>query len=418
MSGDRDAVIAAAEARRAALFADRDAGRPSLPPRWWRQQAHLTVPASDAAMVRKALERGTAPIAHLMAAVGAEARDVAERLKVDLGGVERLLERPRSAPVVMIDLEDGTPGSADGRAASVANAADAFSLEIRSDVSGRPLRFLRPPGLERASGVNELLRVLWDARQPPDAVVLPKVGDADEVGLAIDLLEEAEQSRGLPSGSIRIALLIESAAAVLRLADLAERAGSRLCGLIFGLADFAADLRLPVVALAHPAAEWARTQVVAVAGSRDVPAIDAMTFVFPVADPGGTAASNRAAFLDALATVYADARDAHAAGMSGKLVGHPAQLFVTLLAFEAAVPDDALRVAASSVERYAAARDAGQGAVMIDGHMVDVATDRHARSLLRYAAANGRLDADRAFTLGIIDATERAALSAEKDSER
>jgi citrate lyase beta subunit len=259
--------------------------------------------------------------------------------------------------------------------------------------------------------------VLWDARQAPDAVVLPKVRDADEVGLAVDLLEQAEGRRGLPPGSIRVALLIESADAVLRLTDLAERAGLRLCGLIFGHADFAADLRLPDVDLAHPAASWARTQVVAVAASRDVPAIDAMTFAFPVADPGGTAASNRAAFLGALAAVYSDARNAGAAGMSGKLVGHPAQLFATLLAFEAAVPDDALRTAASSVERYAAASDTGQGAVMIDGRMADVATDRHARGLLRRATANGRFDADRALALGIIDAAERAALSAEEGSE-
>ena len=311
-------------------------------------------------MVRKALERGTAPMARLMAAAGVQPPDLADRLDVDLDAVERLLERPRSAPVVMIDLEDGTPGAAGGREAAVANAADGLSLEIHGDVSGRPLRFLRPPAWSVRRAWTSSSAVPGDARQAPDAVVLPKVRDADEVGLAIDLIEEAEKRRGLPSGSIRVALLIESADAVLRLADLAERAGSRLCGLIFGHADFAADLRLPDVDLAHPAATWARTQVVAVAASRDVPAIDAMTFAFPVADPGGTAATRTVRpSWTRLAAVHSDARNAEAAGMSGKLVGHPAQLFVTLLAFEAAVPDDALRTAASSVERYAAASDAG-----------------------------------------------------------
>ena len=411
-------AIAAGERRRADMSARRSGDRPSLPLRWWRQQAHLTVPGSDAAMVRKALERGTGPMARLMAAVGVDARDVAERLGAEIQVVEQLLERPRSASVVVVDLEDAQADRMDVRATGVANAAQAFSSDVAPRAAGRPLRFLRPPGLGARHGVTELLAVLWAAQHPPDAVVLPKVRDADEVGLLLELLDTAERARAFEPGSIRVSLLVESAPAVLRLADIAERAGSRLCGLIFGPADFASDIGLPEVGAEHPVAVWARTQVIAVAASRAVPAIDGMTFAYPVPDPTVGAAASRETFLDRLGAVYADARAAHAMGMHGKWVGHPAQLFATLLAFETAVSAAALETAASSVERYRAARDDGLGATMIDGRMADVATDRHARMLLRDATANGRFDPQRALSLGIVDATERDQVIADMGDER
>jgi len=45
---------------------------------------------------------------------------------------------------------------------------------------------------------------------------------------------------------------------------------------------------------------------------------------------------------------------------------------------------------------------------MIAGVMSDRATDRHARAVLRQAAAMGRLEPDRAVTLGVIGSAERA----------
>jgi hypothetical protein len=77
-----------------------------------------------------------------------------------------------------------------------------------------------------------------------------------------------------------------------------------------------------------------------------------------------------------------------------------------LLAFETALGDDAIEHEASKLEAYNVAVTADQGATMIDGVMSDRATDRHARRLLRQAAAIGRLDPDRALALGVIDASE------------
>ena len=95
-------------------------------------------------------------------------------------------------------------------------------------------------------------------------------------------------------------------------------------------------------------------------------------------------------------------------GMLGKWVGHPAQLFAVLLAFDAAFSGEALEREAAKLEAYTeSVEGAGKGATMIDGVMSDRATDRHARVVLRQAVAMGRFDADRALAAGR-DRDERA----------
>jgi citrate lyase beta subunit len=104
--------------------------------------------------------------------------------------------------------------------------------------------------------------------------------------------------------------------------------------------------------------------------------------------------------------VYQDTVTARDLGMSGKWVGHPAQLFAVLLAFEAGQSDASLEAEAQKLEAYQAALDADLGATMIDGVMSDRATDRHARVVLRRATATGRFPAARAHALALISDDE------------
>jgi citrate lyase beta subunit len=93
--------------------------------------------------------------------------------------------------------------------------------------------------------------------------------------------------------------------------------------------------------------------------------------------------------------------------MSGKWVGHPAQLFAVLLAFEASVDDATLDREAAKLRAYRVAEDQeGRGATIIDGVMSDRATDRQAREVLRRAVAWGRFDQDEALKLGVITPEE------------
>ena len=71
--------------------------RADLPLRYWRQQAHFTTPAADAAMARKAVEGGTAPVARMLERLGLTAADLADRLELPIGPRRGPACRPRRA---------------------------------------------------------------------------------------------------------------------------------------------------------------------------------------------------------------------------------------------------------------------------------------------------------------------------------
>ena len=420
MSASDDALAAAiadGDARRLSIAASLADRRTELPLRYWRQAAHLTTPAADAVMARKAVEGGTAPVARMLERLGLTAADLAETLGLPTDLVEARLSTPARAPMVMLDGEDAiAPGDAVAQRA-LAVAADTFATADWGTATASPsLRFYRPPGLALDTTVRDLYTLLWRLREqtqdvasfPLDGIVMPKLEHPDEVDLVHDLLDRAESDLGLVPGRLRVAYLIEGGWAAVQLPELARRAAPRLAALIFGIADFSADLGLPAIGTDHPLAVWARAELIATAGAVGVPAIDGMTLAYPVADPGLDAAANRTRWLERMRLVYDDTVTARDLGMTGKWVGHPAQLFAVLLAFEAGQTDAALDAEATKLEAYQSALDAEQGATMIEGVMSDRATDRHARVVLRRATAAGRFDPARALALGVIDAHEFA----------
>lgn len=414
------AALAAAEERRDELMARLSAHQATLPLRYWRQQAHFTVPADDPAMTRKALRNGTAPMARLMERYGVSATALAARLELAAAVVEELLARPQPAPLVILDGEDALAPGDEAADVALRNVVALLSepAELRDGVP--PLRFFRPPGPTDGAGMRTLLTLLWALAErsgaahpsldapssggpfPLDGIVVPKIRHPEEIDLVDEVLTEAEADLGLPSASVLLAILVESGWAVAQLPEIARRAAGRLCALIYGPVDHAADIGLPAIAPDHPVTRAARTAIVDVAGAVGVPAIDGMTLAYPVADPALDEAANRERFLDRVALVYRDARDARALGMLGKWVGHPAQLFAAMLAFDDAFAAERLSAEAAKLEEYRSGTRSGRGAMIIAGEMSDRATDRHARVLLRQAVAVGRFEPDRALELGII----------------
>lgn len=414
---DLEAAIRASDGRLVQLRADLAGRVADLPLRFWRQQAHLTVPATRD-VATKALTRGTAPMGRILDRFGVEPQALADRLGVDADAVRRLLDGPRSAPVVMLDAEDALAPSDAAAAQGRVDAIDALSTAPRQ--AGSPsLRFYRPPGLALGTTAREVFSVLWGlverhgpAAMPLDGVVIPKLDQPEEVDFVHEMLLQAERALGIAEGAIRTAYLVESAACVDQLDAIAVRASDRLCALVFGLADYSADLGLPTIAADHPVADWARARMINTAAAVGVPAIDGMTLAYPVSDPTLGAEADRTRFLERMALVHGDAVRAQECGMQGKWVGHPAQLFAVLLAFDSAFTAETLEREAAKLAAYAVAVDeAGSGVTVIDGVMSDRATDRHARVLLRRATAMGRFDAQRALQLGVIDASESEELA-------
>jgi citrate lyase beta subunit len=361
-------------------------------------------------MARKAVEGGTAPVGRMLERLGLTAADLAEALELPVAVVEARLASPARAPLVMLDGEDAIAPGEEVAQRALAVAAETFAGADWGTTTATPsLRFYRPPGLAIDTTVRDLYTLLWRLRErnpapaafPLDGIVMPKLEHAEEVDLVHELLDRAERDLDLTPGGLRVAYLIEAGWSAVQLPALAQRAAPRLAALIFGIADFSA-----AIGTDHPLAVWARAELIATAGAVGVPAIDGMTLAYPVTDPSLDAAANRARWLERMRLVYQDTVTARDLGMSGKWVGHPAQLFAVLLAFEAGQSDELLEAEAKKLEAYQTALDAEQGATMIDGVMSDRATDRHARVVLRRATATGRFDARRAHALGLIDDDE------------
>lgn len=410
-----EAAIRDGNAMRRALGARLGLRRAHLGIRFWRQSAHLTTPASQPEVARKAVEGVTGAVERALERHRLTPATLADALDLPREVVAGLLETGFRPPVVVLDAEDAIAPGADVAARATTVAADVLTHADWGPAGAGTLRFFRPPGLALEGSVRDLLSLLWTLREVSpdtfllDGIVMPKVDHPEEVDLVNELLSRAEADLHIPIGSVRVSYLVESGSALARLPEIALRAAPRLASLIFGLADYSADLGLPSIAGDHPLALLARAEIIAVAGAVGVPAIDAMTLEFPVADPSRDAVANRQLWLDRMRLVYDDAVRARDLGMNGKWVGHPAQLFAVLLAFEGGMTHEILEREAAKLEAYDAAVAAEIGVTMIAGEMTDRATDRHARALLHRATAQGRFDPDRALALGVIGDNDLAA---------
>lgn len=335
------------------LLARTGSRRLELEPRFRRQRAHLTCPATVWKYVEKACTAS-------------------------------------AADLVMLDLEDSIPRGderalADGRA-NVVRA-------LRELDWGERLRFFRPRGLELDPGFEDLRAVIAGAGARLEGIVYPKIEDPDEVRLLDATLGELERAHGLPAGQVRIELLVESAAGEAELANIA-RASRRLVGLVFGAFDHWSSLGMVVpYAFDHPLVDGARAAIVKAAALVGVPAIAEMTLAYPTKDKSE---AERAA---ALAECKRDAEHARRMGFRGKWTGIPAQTEIALQVF--GLDPDAVAAAVRRVRAFLEAERAGRGAVMIDGRMTDRATDRVDRVFLNAAWQEGLLDEDSARELGV-----------------
>jgi citrate lyase subunit beta/citryl-CoA lyase len=93
---------------------------------------------------------------------------------------------------------------------------------------------------------GDVIEVVGNAGPRLDEIMLPKVQSAAEV-VALDLLlTQVEKNSGLPSGHIGIEAQIETARGLINVDDICA-ASPRLEAIIFGPADFAASIEMPVL---------------------------------------------------------------------------------------------------------------------------------------------------------------------------
>ena len=89
---------------------------------------------------------------------------------------------------------------------------------------------------------RDVVDVAEQAGDRLDTVLIPKVACAGDVHFVATLLEQIEAAHGLPR-PIRISVLIETAAGMHRVDEIAAACPERMEAMVFGVADYAASIR-------------------------------------------------------------------------------------------------------------------------------------------------------------------------------
>jgi citrate lyase beta subunit len=418
---DLKSIAELAQTSRPDLLAQRSRTSAELPLKYWNQQAHFTTPASGSP--EKAIQ-GLSAVSKILKRFDLTPQLIASHT----GAPENILDdiihqENRHSPFVMVDAEDAVALTEE----SIPQAREGAIRCFTQEDWGTTLPFFRPGGLLLQSCVDDLITVLtgvWDASEPGEypiaGIVWPKSEHPEELIWVCNLLKEIESHVGLPENSIKLEFLVESGYALAQLTDLVKATAHRLAGIIWGIADYAADTNLPRIENNHPLCDWARYEIVNLAGAVNVPAIDNMTLNYPTPLHRGSdltdqqTEENRIGILDALKECYDDANHGIESGMSGKWVGHPMQLLMVMTAYRNAIPADQIEKDVSEIEAYTQVVESGAGATIlgtgVDEYMADRATDRHLRARLRKATAWGALDKEKSKSLGIISSEEYAQL--------
>jgi citrate lyase subunit beta/citryl-CoA lyase len=259
------------------------------------------------------------------------------------GDSEKMLQRSAGvlADILLLNLEDGVALSQKIEARrKIFDALKTIHFGDREIV-------VRINPVDSDLGLADLAAIV---PAHPEGICLPKVENAEEINSADAAIRKIETAHGLPQGSIKLHAMIESAAGVLRAAEIAS-ASPRMASLIFGSADYAADVRC------RPGEDrleilLALQMIVVAARSAGIDAIDAPCF--------------DVRNYDLLARESAQARRL---GFSGKSALHPDQLALIHQTFD--VTPEEISWAERIIAELNEADRRGKALTTIDGNLID-----------------------------------------------
>jgi citrate lyase subunit beta/citryl-CoA lyase len=158
------------------------------------------------------------------------------------GSNPRFVEKAQSLPVdmVFLDLEDSVaPKEKEGARAVVADA-------VKNGNWGDKVVCVRVNDWSTKWTIFDIIEVVTRAGDRLDEIMLPKVEDASQVVAADMVLRQCEIAAGLPIGHIGIEAQIETTRGLINVEEICA-ASPRLETIIFGPADFAASMEMPVL---------------------------------------------------------------------------------------------------------------------------------------------------------------------------
>ncbi len=284
------------------------------------------------------------------------------------------------ADVVFLDLEDAV--APDDKERARANVIEGLGAH---DWSGCAVS-VRINGLDTHWCYRDVVDVVEARGEVLDTLLVPKVGAPSDVEFVATLVDQIEQRNGWEPGRIGIHILIETARGMANVEAIARARPDRLEAMVFGVADYAASVQARTTNIGGANPDYSVLTDPAADGSRAIHWGDQWHFGI-----SRMVAACRAEGLRPIDGPFGDyedadgyrsaARRAAALGCEGKWAIHPSQV---ALANEVFTPSDAeVDRAERILQAMEEAAKEGQGAVSLDGRLIDAASIRMAANLMR-----------------------------------
>lgn len=265
--------------------------------------------------------------------------------------VENALSGPADA--VILDLEDAV-------AVDQKPAARALLPGLLSGLTAKaPRVFVRINALTTPFAYADLIAAVRDGLS---GIVLPKVESRGQVATADWLIAQLESEHGLTANSVELLPIIETAAGLTRLDEIAT-ASPRIRRLTFGAGDFTLDTNMDWTP-GNEGVLWARIRTVV--ASRAAGLASPIDTAYPaLSDPAG---------------FESESRQARRLGFEGKLCIHPDQVTIANQVFTptAAEVSEAHRV----LKAFEDAVAAGSASIQLDGRFIDHPIAERARRVI------------------------------------
>ncbi len=220
-------------------------------------------------------------------------------LYVPANNLKFIEKAPNSgADIVTFDIEDAGPPQ------QKENARKMTAENLIMAASGGSEVYVRVNGWHTEWTNDDLEAVV---RPGLNGVTLPKTRDADDVKRLEWKISELEYRHGIPEGSIKISVLLETASGIMNAYDICT-ASKRINSAFFGAVDYCADMRIRRTNIGEEQ-KVARSIVAIAARSAGLVAMDA-----PFAD-----FSNMPDFEQ-------NTLDGRQMGFEGRMIIHPSQI--------------------------------------------------------------------------------------------
>ncbi len=287
------------------------------------------------------------------------------------GNRQRMVDKSinLSVDAIMMDIEDGVaPSEKDTARRQIASSLDQVAARLKAEGHLRtPARFVRINAVGHERMREDLSLVL---RQALEGLVLPKVESPDQVKIVEQVLDRREPEVGIPSGSVRLLVAIESPQGLYNAYAIAS-SSPRVIGLMFGAEDFCKELGLPLRREGEARdLIYARSALVMAASCAHVQAVDAVWT--DLQDSEG---------------LRKFALQSRRLGFSGMSLIHPSQADAVNAAFTPTA--DEIDYARRVLKAFDEAMARGEGAAAFGGQLLDLPIVDRARQTLELAASLG-----------------------------